>query len=281
MKRIVSRRSSPPQNTPSVDIAVPTTPNSQPVPISPVIPIPGGGQTMSRKKALFSLPASPQDQLSQAILFLGIGVGIILINIFLLFPGLIRISIALKGVGDSSQSDVLPPRVPVFSALPTATNSAQLELAGFAEPNSEITLVENGSEDAKTQSADDGAFAFTLNLEEGDNTYTVYSRDSAGNESSVSREVVIRFDQTSPQIAWDQPANEQTVRNLREQNVQVSGQVAEKATITLNDRIVFLDSQGQFTDTFPLQQGSNELTLRVTDEAGNVSEEKRTVFFRP
>lgn len=247
---------------------------SQPLnlPSSPVL-----NQPISAMRRRFSNTSA----LIQSAIFLAVGIGIIIFDIFVLAPGLIRVSIAMKGIGQESKGDTLPPRVPVFSAPPEATNSAQISLTGFGESETEIYLVQNGTAAGNTRADSEGAFRFEINLEEGENALAMYARDENGNESSLSREVSIEFDQKPPELVWDKPEDNAVIRNLREQQVTVSGQVSEQSTVYLNDRIISVNSDGKFEASFQLQQGDNEVTLKAIDRAGNSVEQKRTVSFRP
>ena len=217
---------------------------------------------------------------AQSVLLFGASGVIWLIFLFVLMPLMIRFAGNIKPLADSNMDD-LAPRVPSFSVPQSATNSAQLKITGYGEPDSTIVLVHNGMQKQTQTVNQDGEFAVEFDLDKGENKIAFFSTDEAKNESKLSQERIVTYDDDIPELAWDQPEDKKVITNLREREIKISGQTQERTKVYLNDSIVFVDNSGKFNDTFYLQQGENELTLKVVDEAGNQIEEKRTITFRP
>lgn len=231
-----------------------------------------------------SMKASPQEYkrlLTQSAVFFGISGIIWLVFLFVLMPLMIRFAGNLNNMSLDGDKDDLPPRVPSFSIPQTATNSAEMKINGYGEPGATIILVLNGQQKAEVVANDDGEFTVEFNLNGGENTLAFFSRDAANNESTLSHETKITFDQSGPELTWDEPEDGKVVTNLREREVKVSGQTQENVRVYLNDSVVFVDSSGKFQDSFYLNEGENVLKLKVVDPAGNEVEQERKVSFRP
>jgi hypothetical protein len=75
------------------------------------------------------------------------------------------------------------------------------------------------------------------------------------------------------------PANE-TVVSLPQ--VDVVGQAAPEAVITINDTVVVVvGASGQFSATVPLQEGPNELDVLASDTDGNQANARLIVTYDP
>ncbi len=219
--------------------------------------------------------------LTQTVVFVLLTIVLGLAMVFVIIPGLIRFAGSLTGIANPANNDTVAPRVPIYSAPVAATKDQELVVEGFGEPESLIYLMHNGVKSEERTADAEGKFVFTISLDEGENVIAFYSADAAGNESAVGREYVTIYDTQAPEIEWATPEDGKLVTNLRERMIEVKGKTSEVAKIYLNDRLVFSDSEGNFTDSFQLQEGENTLRLKAIDEAGNESEQERKVTFRP
>lgn len=217
----------------------------------------------------------------QGVMALGGSVVMVLAFVFLVLPIMIRFAGNLGNLANFTQGDQIPPRVPVYSAPPAATQDSSINLTGFGEPKSEVVIVNNGRESTRSVVSDEGDFSLSLELDEGENKFSAYGIDPAGNESGLGKEYIVLFDREAPEVEWESPEDGKTITNLRERTVAVKGKVNETAKVTLNDRFVSVDTEGNFSTNFELQQGENVLLLKVTDQAGNEVEIERKVNFRP
>jgi hypothetical protein len=222
----------------------------------------------------------------KTILYQGLGAfgaSFILVVLFIFFivPLLIRFAGNLSSISVFPQTDVIPPTVPVFSALPQAIQENTLEISGYAEAKSQVVGVKNGSENTRVEANDKGEFKINVALDDGENKISLYSVDASNNESSLSKEHIVLYDIEDPELEWEAPEDQKTIRNLREQSIEVKGKVNEAAKVTLNDRQLSLSSENTFSTQFRLENGENKLKLKVIDLAGNEIEQERTIFFKP
>lgn len=206
---------------------------------------------------------------------------LIIIAIFGIVPLLIRFAGNLSTLSVFPQTDKIPPTVPVYSALPQAIKETSLEIKGYAEAKSQVVVVKNGSESNRVTTPDNGEFTVSVSLDDGDNKIALYSLDESNNESQLSREYIVRSDNTSPEVEWESPEDQKTIRNLREQTIEVKGKVNEKAKVFLNDRQITTTNENEFSTQFRLENEENTLKLKIVDLAGNEIEQERMVFFKP
>ncbi|MEM2869205.1 MAG: hypothetical protein QW379_02125 [Thermoplasmata archaeon] len=112
----------------------------------------------------------------------------------------------------------------------------------------------------------------------GDGTYTVefYSEDNVGNrEETKKKELVV---DTLAELYTDQP---EKVTVSKERYV-LSGRVEPGSKVTLNGKSITVGSDGSFSVELELNEGANEVELKVTDPAGNErSEVYRIIYNRP
>lgn len=217
----------------------------------------------------------------QTVGFLVLAVVISLVFVLVIVPQAIRLAGSFGSLSGATNEDTTPPQIPMYSAPVEATKEQRLSIQGYGEAGSTIVLILNGQINQEVPANDAGEFTIEFDLEEAENTVALYAKDAAGNESSVGRQYRVVFDKTAPELVWESPEDQKVITNLRERQVEVKGDTEPNVKVYLNDRLLFINSEGGFTDKFQLGDGENTLKLRVEDAAVNVTEEERKVFFKP
>lgn len=219
--------------------------------------------------------------LMQTVWFVVIGISILLAFIFLIMPAAIRLFFQfLDGNKGLEASDRIPPQVPILAAPLEATNSATIALQGYAEANSKVIFVLNGSEISRVTATAEGTFAQDLRLEIGENLLETYSADEAGNESAKSTTYKIFMDTEPVEIKIDEPANGAQIEGRKNQTLTIKGTTKPDAKVYINDRLNYAKADGSYSVTYALSEGENKLKLRVVDKAGNQAESELTVQYR-
>ena len=230
------------------------------------------GSRLARKEEARSL--------RQAVIFGLLTVAIIIVLFFLGLPALIRLAVFLgnlKSSGSSiDNSSTIAPSTPKLRPLLEATNSAQINIEGFADPGSEVEIFLNGSSQKKIASESDGTFsASDITLSGGNNDiYAIASNGSAS--SSHSESVQIDYDNTAPKLTISDP-QDKSVYYSPNNKVTIKGETEDGASVTVNDHLAVVDSTNKFNYYFPLASGENIIKIVAIDQAGNKTEQDLTL----
>lgn len=119
-----------------------------------------------------------------------------------------------------------------------------------------------------------GGFSGPVSLTNGTNFITVTATDTAGNTSSTTRTGT--RDSNAPVLTLTGPTDGTTTGQT---SITVAGTVqdATAVTVTVNGSAVSVGANGGFSSSVPLVLGTNSITVRATDAAGNVTTQTLTV----
>lgn len=222
-----------------------------------------------------------QKSLRQAVVFGFLTVFIIIVLIFLGIPVMIKAAIFLGNLKKTSSSqekvEGMLPSSPKFNPSYEATNSAQLNLSGYADSQTEIEIFLNGTSQSKIPVNEDGTFLFenfTLSPER--NEIYAISLNDKGKASEPSQPLIINYDNLPPKLVINEPVNNSSFFGLNNKTV-IKGETEEEASVTVNDHLAVVDSAGKFNYYFPLANGENKIKIVAHDLAGNKTETELTV----
>ncbi len=170
----------------------------------------------------------------------------------------------------------LPPRI---AAIPEATNSAQLPLNGFADPNTKVIIFLNAQPVATVSSDPKGQFNLPhLTLQEGNNTiYAItYRQQQHSPPSEIYR---VDYDHQPPKLEIKKPGQVTSVSYQR--NINLEGITENNVKLTINDHLVLVDNQGHFSYPFELANGDNKIVIKAQDLAGNTSQKTIFITYHP
>ncbi len=178
------------------------------------------------------------------------------------------------------------------SSTDNITNMTNVEITGYADPNSIITVNRNGFDVGTTTTSAAGVWSYTLALLEGANDVFVTASDLAGNESSAGTTLTITLDTVAPITATAPDLDTASDTGYAEYpgydtdnlthdttptfigtagSVDANAQVSlRKGAVTLATTTAAANGSWSITlDEGDLDEGSNTLSIRVTDTAGN------------
>lgn len=183
-----------------------------------------------------------------------------------------------KVITPSDQTTLAPP---VLNIPYEATNTAQIDIAGYASPGAKVGLF---LDDDKKQTVDvsgDGSFKFSdVSLSLGTNNIYGKSIDEKNQESLPSKTLVIIFDNEKPNLDISEPADN-TIINGGEKKVKISGKTEAGVLVYVNGNQVIVDKDGNFATIQDLNEGDNNFDIKATDAATNSNEVSRKVIFHP
>lgn len=163
------------------------------------------------------------------------------------------------------------PTPPIFSDIPEATYSAQVRIAGFAQPGLDVILFMNGAEFERKLVAESGTFSFDkVKLTEGENMAYAYTATPRDLRSEQSKEYTILLDATKPSVSIDTPKDGEVMRGQSQRIANFSGSVSELGgKVYIGERMVIVQSDGKFSLPYQLVEGDQELQIKAIDKAGN------------
>ncbi len=183
-----------------------------------------------------------------------------------------------KVVTPLDQTTLAPP---VLNIPYEATNTAQIDIAGYGSPGAKVELF---LDDDKKQTVDvegDGIFKFSdVSLSLGTNNIYGKSVDEKNQESLPSKTLIIIFDNEKPTLNISEPEDNKEI-NGGDRKVKISGKTEVGASVYINGNQVIVDKDGTFTTTQDLNEGDNNFEIKSIDVANNSNEVSRKVVFHP
>ncbi len=191
------------------------------------------------------------------------------------------------------------PTAPVVSITsPTdqstmATQSATINLSGTAGDNTLVTSVAwaNDRGGQGTAAGTDNWSVNSIALLSGDNRITVTAEDAAGN--SGTDEIVVTYDPIPPPdvtapVATITSPTDQSTMTTQSATINLGGTASDDTSVAsvawANDRGGLGNASGAATwsvGAIALQSGTNQITVTVTDAAGNAATDVLTVTYTP
>jgi hypothetical protein len=238
---------------------------------------------MSRNYSRLS-SVEEKRNIRKAIQFGVLTLVIILLLVFFGVPLLAKFAGFVGDIRKSStpidKNDTTPPPPPRVSMLPEFTKEQKIDIKGSTEAGASVKLFFN-SEEQEVVAGEDGQFIFTINLSDGDNEFTLSSKDTSGNESQQTPGYKIVFDNEPPDLTVSTPSDGTSFFGAKQRQVTVSGTTEPETNLTINDRPIAVAEDGKYVYTTTLNDGENKFWIKVTDKAENSTEKTITVTFAP
>ena len=173
-------------------------------------------------------------------------------------------------------STVAPP----FLNIPfESTNNSSIKISGYAEPGSKVEIFVDDTLSTTVSTDSDGNFiSDPVSLSLGNNQISGKTLQSDGRRSLGSKPINVYFSNEKPKLEVNSPTDNQVVTGDRK--ITVSGVTApDGVNITVNGVWLIIDSSGNFSRSFDLQEGDNNFTVTATDTAGNTTQISRKVVY--
>ena len=181
----------------------------------------------------------------------------------------------------TTENDIIPPQIPIISALPEATNSSSVIVEGYTESKAALDFLIDDNISVTGRAADDGSFAIRVSLSHGENRVQVRAADQAGN-MSISPVKIVFFDAKPVELTVSSPKDGTEYFGKYNQVIEIAGEVNKpEAEVTINNSFVIVDKNGAFLHKYQLSNGDNELKIIATDKAQNVAEQKIKIVYTP
>jgi len=197
-------------------------------------------------------------------------------------PAVAKFAGLLTNIKSSSspveKNDITPPAPPQFELASEYTNRDRVDIKGTGEPGATIIIDANGKKD-EVLADSDGLFNYTFVLNKGENTVFATAKDAEGNESQSSNVYTITFDDQPPSVEVSSPEDGANFYGSKQRQILVEGKTTDATELTINGRIVVIESDGSFSYAVSLQEGDNNFEVVAKDLAGNTQTSRLTVHF--
>jgi flagellar hook assembly protein FlgD len=147
-----------------------------------------------------------------------------------------------------------------------------IAIEGVTEPDATVWL-NNGPQPIPIDTS--GGFRIEHRLQEGENRIELSVTDSAGNRSSITRQVMLIL--KPPDILVDNPPNDLWIN---QKMLSVQGWVPPGTTLSVNGKEAAVDPEGEYSVDVLLQEGENILEFEASDAVGNLATTERRVFLK-
>lgn len=183
-----------------------------------------------------------------------------------------------KAPANIAQNPLLAP--PVLTIPNASTNNPEIEITGYAIPNSEVKIYLDDDLQDIIKISGDGTFTSKkILLRLGTNNIYGKAVDENGEESLPSKTIKLIYDNEKPLLEVHEPENGKNIQG--ERRLKISGKTEANAEVFVNDSRVITDSEGTFTTEYYLNDGENVIVVKSRDQATNTAEITRTVNFTP
>ncbi|WP_435534480.1 S8 family serine peptidase [Bacillus amyloliquefaciens] len=154
------------------------------------------------------------------------------------------------------------------------TNKKSITVKGTASPKTAVRLTNNGKTAAETKADADGNFQAGVILTKDANRLTAASVTDSGS-TDESRPVTVILDEDKPVVTIDSPANGD---KTNKEAVTVKGKVhdAHLKWVKVNGKKAEVNN-GSYQARTLLENGSNEIKVTASDEAGNKTTKKTVI----
>lgn len=199
-------------------------------------------------------------------------------------PILIKLAVFIGDMNSARQgggkTDLIPPAPPIVEVSYSATNSAVQNIGGYSEGGARVVVTRNSKPLGSVEAGEDGRFEVAgVRLDEGDNVFVAVAVDPAGNKSGESQTFNLKYLSNPPKLDVDSPADGDEVTGSN--RLDVVGKTDSGARLTINDRWVAINANGEFKWQTLLVSGENRLKIAAVDEAGNRTEKEILVNYQP
>ena len=236
--------------------------------------IPGQLSRLNKKETL-KIPGKEKRKIISQIIGLSVVIlALIILFLLLIFPELVHYTGVKNSENYTPETKQVKPQTPTFNAPTQNTKESQLVINGFGPASSQVQFIVNGetATDYLLNKDSNGAFSFTLQLNEGENTIQAYAIDNNKLESDLTKEYKINYDQTVPILTIDALKDGQEIVGKEKRNLTIKGETEAEATVLINAQQTKATDDGAFNLEYTLQDGDNQLQIYAVDAAGNQAE---------
>lgn len=169
---------------------------------------------------------------------------------------------------------------PIFNIPFEATNTAQIDIQGYATPQTQVLIYLDDKLFETINTAGDGSFmAKNISLSLGTNNIFGKTKGPDEKESLTSKTIKVIFDNEKPPLEIFEPEDGKEI--LGERKLKIAGKTETNSQVFINNNQVIVDQEGRFESIQNLNDSDNIFNIKAIDAASNFTEVSRRVNFTP
>lgn len=169
---------------------------------------------------------------------------------------------------------------PVFNIPYEATNTARIDIRGYATYNSKVKFYLDDELKDTVNASEDGSFVIRdVSLSLGTNNIYGKTVDDKDRESFPSKTIRVILDNEKPSLEVFEPSDGKSIQG--ERKMKIVGKTEPDSEVYINSSRTIVNSEGGFTTEVSLSDGENIYNIKSQDKASNYTETTRRVTFQP
>lgn len=198
----------------------------------------------------------------------------------LLIGGLGGIIDTITGKGNQAtkiitDADIQPPRI---DPLPDATPSARINVSGSTDYAEGVVELYVNNSRFRTSEIKSQTFIFERVLLTKGINYLKARVIIGDKKSDFSEEAQISYTKNAPKLDVTAPVDKQSFSKA-DQQITMRGTTDPENSVNVNGFIAIVDSAGNFTYDFRLNNGENKLTITAIAKSGQTTTKELTVSY--
>lgn len=219
----------------------------------------------------------------RVLLFFGASIFLIFFILKFGLPALLRLSTFIASFNKDTTPIVTESEfvvTPILYGNDIATNSAQITVSGVSQEGYTVTLYSAGEKIDEVIVGRDGTFDFDkVNLSKGTNEFYTISTYK-NKQSNPSETIEITYKNEPPKLEIRSPENGTKFRR-EDKSIEISGSTEPDVQLSVNNRYVIVEPNGNFTIDYSLNDGTNKLEFVAKDTAGNEKKASLELTYEP
>ena len=226
-----------------------------------------------------------KDSLKQAFKYLFLVFGLLFVLIRFGLPGLIKMAAFFGEIHSSKlpieQAQSRPILPPKLNPLPIATNSAEINISGYAQAGSTVSLFLRGIsiEEVIVDSHFFKQQVLSPVFTEENEIYAE-ATDNQNSVSEPSSTYVVIVDNENPELVITSPTDGDSFFD-KDSPIIIEGETEADLNLSINSRFVLVKGDGSFSTTLSLSEGENVIEAVVRDLAGNETKKSLKINYTP
>jgi hypothetical protein len=216
----------------------------------------------------------------KTLYLLAIVIFLIIISFTLGFQIIIKGSVFIANLFNKSKTNEIQTTQVLsdiqINEIPESTNSSKIKISGIVSSVDNIIIFLNNQEEKRINVNKSNFETYIDNLKDGENKIYFVGESSKSKVRIKTEIYLVYLISEKPKIEISEPQdNSLTQRN----EIKISGKTNPNVDLKINNLPAVVSNNGEFSQYIKLNEGKNEIIIKVTDLAGSTEEKKLTVTY--